>query len=83
MSPEIIEQLHRMEHKLDKILEALRIGELHVEDINASRVCPICEREISWGQNKQGEAVRRCGCDLNVKSLDFNSFAPPSPIQKG
>ena len=78
MSPEIIEQLHRIEHKLDKILEFMRLGQTSVEDINSQRICPICEQVISWGHNGKGQVIRRCGCDLQLKSMDMMDYAPPA-----
>jgi hypothetical protein len=80
MSPDLIEQLHRVEYKLDKILEYLRIKEYVDEDIDhPNRTCPNCELKIKWGQNKDGEVIRKCGCIMRMTSLDYKQFAPPTP----
>ncbi len=80
MSPEVIEQLHRVEGKIDTILEFLRFKYDFIPPqqlSNTERVCPLCESVINYSLNKQGEVVRDCLCTTNKKSLDFNIFAPP------
>lgn len=79
MSPEVIEQLHRIEGKIDSILEFVRLEhDFSPQTLNnKERVCPLCEEIIKYSLNKQGEVVRQCLCSTEKKSLDFNIFGPP------
>jgi len=83
MSPDLIEQLHRMEKKIDALLEYYILREeLNIPNINEKSVCPMCIELVKWKQNSEGEVIRDCGCKMTVRSIDLNLFKSPEKKDK-
>lgn len=83
MSPDLIEQFHRIEKKLDALIEHFIFkDEFTIPAINDKTVCPMCIDTVKWKQNPAGEIVRDCGCDMIVKSIDLSLFNSPAKKNK-
>jgi hypothetical protein len=75
MTPELIEHFHRLEHKVDLILEFIRFKyEFDARSFDNDWICPVCTKEVELKFNKQGQVTRSCGCSLPVKSIDTEQF---------
>jgi len=79
MSPDLIEQLHRIEKKLDALIEHFIFKDnFTLPKMGDKTVCPMCVEIVKWKQNPNGELIRDCGCDLPLKSIDLDLFKNPS-----
>lgn len=69
-SKNIIEQLHRIEHKLDILLEAMAIQNPYtvIRPVgDQEHACPVCHMVIQYMPDIiAGEIVRKCGCSTGM-----------------
>lgn len=86
MTTELVEQLHRIEHKLNAILQHLIMrGDMEVPDgMEDNRMCSGCGGAIKWKPSSSGYPVTQCECKMPINSVDYTTFTPPGKkIVKG
>lgn len=75
----LAEQLHRIEHKLDLVLEGLARSNptTSVRSVgDPEHCCPLCFNPVKYTSDMMsGHTVRQCGCGTGVITAQF-SFGP-------
>ena len=83
----LAEQLHRIEHKLDLVLEGLARSNptTTISPVgDANHCCPLCFQPVTYNQDMfAGHTVRQCGCSTGVFSLNTTFAAPTTPGDTG
>lgn len=83
----LAEQLHRIEHKLDLVLEGLARSNpsTSIRSVgDQEHCCPLCFQPVTYDQDVfAGHTVRRCGCGTGVLSLNTSFAAPVTPGDQG
>src|SRR5690349_15544768 len=76
----LMEAILRVEHKLDTLLEQLRMpGAEFTKMGSINHACPSCKKNVSYDVDINDAVVlRNCACATGKIAHDLKAFAPPA-----